>query len=212
MAAAIGETDEAERCAQFLQQLDPGRSAGVTTDAGGTGGAVLCGGREPRGSAATRRSSRSTAGRWPSTSARVLEAAGCQPVVFVGGDGDRLAATTGRQFVADTWPGEGPLGGVVDALRWFRRRGCRRRRRRGVRPARPRPSRPCGPWPASGGAAVAVADAPAPGAGALAGRRGGPASRRCSPPGCGRLHDALDALGASPVAGRRRRRAQRQSP
>jgi molybdopterin-guanine dinucleotide biosynthesis protein A len=52
----------------------------------------------------------------------VLESAGCQPVVFVGGDGDRLMAATGRQFVADTWPGEGPLGGVVDALRWFRPR------------------------------------------------------------------------------------------
>ena len=54
--------------------------------------------------------------------ASVLEFAGCQPVVLVGGDRARLTAATGRTFVADTWPGEGPLGGVIDALRWFRRR------------------------------------------------------------------------------------------
>ncbi len=51
----------------------------------------------------------------------VLESAGCAPVVFVGGDGDRLMAITGREVVADTWPGEGPLGAVVDALHWFDR-------------------------------------------------------------------------------------------
>jgi molybdenum cofactor guanylyltransferase len=49
----------------------------------------------------------------------VLESAGCAPVVFVGGDRDSLEAITGREVVADTWPGEGPLGAVVDALRWF---------------------------------------------------------------------------------------------
>lgn len=46
----------------------------------------------------------------------VLEAAGCDPVVFVGGDEAGLAATS-RRFVADRWPGEGPVGGVLSALR-----------------------------------------------------------------------------------------------
>jgi molybdenum cofactor guanylyltransferase len=56
--------------------------------------------------------------------AAVFETAGCAPVVFVGGDSVRLTTATGRQVLADTWPGEGPLGAVVDTLRWFRRRGA----------------------------------------------------------------------------------------
>jgi molybdopterin-guanine dinucleotide biosynthesis protein A len=52
-----------------------------------------------------------------------LEAAGCAPVVLVGGDGERLAAATGRTVLADAWPGEGPLGGVIVAMRWFSTRG-----------------------------------------------------------------------------------------
>lgn len=47
--------------------------------------------------------------------ARALAAAGCAPVVFVGGDRERLAAL-GRPVHADRWPGEGPLGGVITAL------------------------------------------------------------------------------------------------
>ena len=47
--------------------------------------------------------------------ATTLEAAGCDPVVFVGGD-ERALAVTGRRFVPDRWPGEGPVGGVVTAL------------------------------------------------------------------------------------------------
>ncbi len=47
--------------------------------------------------------------------AAVLEAAGCQPVVFVGGD-ERALAATGRAYVADRWPGEGPVGGVLSAF------------------------------------------------------------------------------------------------
>jgi molybdopterin-guanine dinucleotide biosynthesis protein A len=53
----------------------------------------------------------------------VLDAAGCAPVVLVGGDRSRLTAATGREVLADTWPGEGPLGGVIDAVRWFAGRG-----------------------------------------------------------------------------------------
>lgn len=47
--------------------------------------------------------------------AMAMEAAGCRPVAFVGGDGSALAAT-GREFFADRWPGAGPVGGVVTAM------------------------------------------------------------------------------------------------
>jgi molybdenum cofactor guanylyltransferase len=47
--------------------------------------------------------------------ARSLDRAGCTPVVLVGGDG-ALLARTGRRFVPDRWPGEGPAGGVVTAI------------------------------------------------------------------------------------------------
>ena len=118
MAAAIGETDEAERCAQFLQQLDPAGPPVVRPPA--IGGAVLCGGRSSR--FGTDKALVEVDGRpMAEQVAAVLETAGCAPVVFVGGDGDRLTAMTGREVVADTWPGEGPLGAVVDALRWFDR-------------------------------------------------------------------------------------------
>lgn len=79
-----------------------------------TGGAVLCGG-------ASRRMGRDKAlidiGGVPMAEriAGVLAGAGCDPVVFVGGDAERLGAT-GRAVVADRWPGEGPAGGVITAL------------------------------------------------------------------------------------------------
>jgi molybdenum cofactor guanylyltransferase len=87
-----------------------------------TGGAVLCGGRSRRfgrDKALVEVEGRPMAERV----AAVLESAGCAPVVFVGGDGGRLTTATGREVLADTWPGEGPLGAVVDTLRWFRQRG-----------------------------------------------------------------------------------------
>ena len=46
--------------------------------------------------------------------ALVLESAGCDPVVFVGGD--PALAELGRRHVPDSYPGEGPVGGVVTAL------------------------------------------------------------------------------------------------
>lgn len=44
-----------------------------------------------------------------------LGAAGLDPVVAVGGDGDALESL-GLTWVADQWPGEGPLGGLVTGL------------------------------------------------------------------------------------------------
>jgi molybdopterin-guanine dinucleotide biosynthesis protein A len=46
--------------------------------------------------------------------ARVLDAVHCEPVIFVGGDPS--LAELGRRQIADRWPGEGPLGGVITAL------------------------------------------------------------------------------------------------
>jgi molybdopterin-guanine dinucleotide biosynthesis protein A len=86
----------------------------------GIGGAVLCGGGSRR--FGTDKALVEVDGRpMAERVAAVLESAGCAPVVFVGGDGDRLTAITGRELVADTWPGEGPLGAVVDALERFAR-------------------------------------------------------------------------------------------
>lgn len=48
--------------------------------------------------------------------ADALVAGGCVEVAAVGGDGEGLAAL-GLCVVPDVWPGEGPLGGVVAALR-----------------------------------------------------------------------------------------------
>lgn len=50
--------------------------------------------------------------------ARALSAAGAAEVIAVGGDADGLSAV-GLSWVADEWPGEGPLGGVITALRHF---------------------------------------------------------------------------------------------
>jgi molybdenum cofactor guanylyltransferase len=47
--------------------------------------------------------------------ARALAAGGCSPVAFVGGDPSGLGRL-GRPLLADRWPGEGPLGGVLTAL------------------------------------------------------------------------------------------------
>ncbi len=46
----------------------------------------------------------------------VLTAAGATGVLVIGGDADRLAGL-GLPAVADRYPGEGPLGGVITALR-----------------------------------------------------------------------------------------------
>ncbi len=49
---------------------------------------------------------------------QVLDASGCAPVRVVGGDAVALAEL-GLVAVPDQWPGEGPLGGVITALRAF---------------------------------------------------------------------------------------------
>lgn len=45
-----------------------------------------------------------------------LAAGGCTDVVLVGGDRAALTAATGRPWVADRFPGDGPLGGLLTAL------------------------------------------------------------------------------------------------
>lgn len=47
--------------------------------------------------------------------ANALRGAGCDPIVAVGGDHAKLAALD-LAVVADRWPGEGPLGGIITAL------------------------------------------------------------------------------------------------
>ncbi len=42
---------------------------------------------------------------------------GALAVQVIGGDTDRLVAS-GLQAVPDRWPGEGPLGGVIQAIEW----------------------------------------------------------------------------------------------
>lgn len=49
--------------------------------------------------------------------ASALRAAGCNPVVLVGGDHESLSSL-GEEFVPDEYPSEGPLGAIVTALRW----------------------------------------------------------------------------------------------
>ena len=46
-----------------------------------------------------------------------LRDAGCDPVAVVGGDPDRIAASS-VQYVPDGFAGDGPLGGIISALRW----------------------------------------------------------------------------------------------
>jgi molybdopterin-guanine dinucleotide biosynthesis protein A len=49
--------------------------------------------------------------------ASALHLAGCRPIAVVGGDRAALEALD-LDVVPDGWPGEGPLGAVVTALRW----------------------------------------------------------------------------------------------
>ena len=49
--------------------------------------------------------------------ATALSSSGCDPVVTIGGDASGLQRL-GLATVPDMFPGEGPLGGVVTALRW----------------------------------------------------------------------------------------------
>lgn len=49
--------------------------------------------------------------------ATVLAGSDCAPVVVVGGDAAALGGL-GLERIDDLWPGEGPLGGIITALRW----------------------------------------------------------------------------------------------
>ena len=77
-------------------------------------GAVLCGGASRRMGAdkATLRVGGVAMAR---RVADALVAAGCSPVVAVGGDSVELAGL-GLEHIDDEFPGEGPLGGVLTAL------------------------------------------------------------------------------------------------
>jgi molybdopterin-guanine dinucleotide biosynthesis protein A len=46
-----------------------------------------------------------------------IGAAGCSPLVAVGGE-PAQSEQIGLEWVADEYPGEGPLGAVITALRW----------------------------------------------------------------------------------------------
>ena len=77
-------------------------------------GAVLCGGASRRMGAdkATIEVDGTSMAR---RVADVLTAAGCSPVVAIGGDLSALKRL-GLEFVGDEFPGEGPLGGILTAL------------------------------------------------------------------------------------------------
>jgi molybdopterin-guanine dinucleotide biosynthesis protein A len=86
----------------------------MTAGQPGIAGAVLCGGRSSRMGAD--KAFVEVAGvAMAERVAGALEAAGCAPVAFVGGDEAGLRRF-GRSFHPDRWPGEGPLGGVLTAL------------------------------------------------------------------------------------------------
>lgn len=50
--------------------------------------------------------------------AAALRGAGCDPVIAVGGNSEALAALE-LTTIADRWPSEGPLGGVITVLDHF---------------------------------------------------------------------------------------------
>lgn len=78
-------------------------------------GVVLCGGASRR--MGTDKSLLAVDGRpMAGRVAAALAAAGAQHVVAVGGHG-RALTSEGLDWLADDWPGEGPLGGIVTALR-----------------------------------------------------------------------------------------------
>lgn len=91
----------------------PGLAAGRVIGEG-LGGAVLAGGRSRR--MGTDKALITLDGSTLVEQAvAALASAGADPVVVVGGDRTAIESL-GLQVIDDTWPGEGPLGGIITAL------------------------------------------------------------------------------------------------
>lgn len=85
------------------------------TDPGRLGGAVLAGGQSRR--MGTDKALISTEGvTLVERAVAALTEAGADPVVVVGGNRAAISSL-GLVIVDDHWPGEGPLGGIITALR-----------------------------------------------------------------------------------------------
>ena len=81
-----------------------------------TAGAVLCGGSSRRMGTDKAFVEVDGVAMAERVAAGARRGGGCDPVVFVGGD-TALLARFGRERLPDRYPGEGPVGGVLTALR-----------------------------------------------------------------------------------------------
>ncbi|MCU1501346.1 MAG: putative molybdenum cofactor biosynthesis protein [Ilumatobacteraceae bacterium] len=77
-------------------------------------GAVLCGGRSTR-MGRDKATLEVDGEAMAAHVADALRAAGCDPIVAIGGDARAMAAL-GLEPVTDLYPGDGPLGGIITAL------------------------------------------------------------------------------------------------
>ena len=201
MATAIGEDDEADRIALFLAQLDPDGPPWAVSAGRGGSPAPCCAAAQSRRMGTDKAFVEVGGVAMAARVAAALDAAGCDPVVLVGGDGAALAPLGRPRRRRSTGRARGrPAACSPRSAR--RRRAVRRRgvvrpaaaRRRDRRPARRRAARRTGAL----GAVVARTDRPqrsltawrrAVAADAIAARLGAGdaiAPRRCSTAGAER--------------------------